>query len=235
MASFALVSDFDGTITRNDFYTLIAERYMGPDAMNVWDSYRAGKITHFEAMQWFFSHAPDDEDSLESLLRDVAPDPSLSECAEALSRAGWDLIIVSAGSSWYIDTILQRCRVQATVHSNPGRIIPGRGLVMDLPRNSPYFCPDVGIDKSAVMQSALGRYQRVAFAGDGPPDIAPSLIAYPDLRFARGFLADELLRRREPFRRFERWCDVVHALLRDVSDSGGNTVTRNRIPLGGAL
>ena len=73
MASFALVSDFDGTITRHDFYTLIAERYMGPDAMAIWDSDRGGKITHFEAMQSFFSNAPEDERSLEACSETCGP------------------------------------------------------------------------------------------------------------------------------------------------------------------
>ena len=128
MASFALVSDFDGTITRNDFYTLIAERYMGPDAMSLWDSYQAGKITHFEAMQMFFSHAPVDEPSLEY----SAPTMSsryrqLPACARLLETNGWDLIIVSAGCSWYIERILQRTGVAAIVHSNPGRNRTGQG------------------------------------------------------------------------------------------------------------
>ncbi len=217
MASFALVSDFDGTITHNDFYTLIAERYMGPHAMAIWDFYRGGKITHFEAMQSFFSNAPEDERSLEDLLKDVRPDPALAECAEALRRADWELIIVSAGSCWYIDLLLQRVNVQAVVHSNPGRIVPGRGLVLDLPKTSPFYCPDVGIDKSAVMRHALGNYQRVAFAGDGPPDVAPALLADHRDRFARGFLAQELLRRGERFRSFDRWCDMVNTLLSNDS------------------
>ena len=72
------------------------------------------------------------------------------------TRADWDLIIVSAGSSWYIDLLLQRANVQAVVHSNPGRIVPGRGLVLNMPKTSPFYCPDVGIDKSAVMRHALG-------------------------------------------------------------------------------
>ena len=227
MASFALVSDFDGTITRHDFYTLIAERYMSADAMAIWDSYRDGKITHFEAMQSFFSNAPEDERSLEDLLRDVQPDPALSECAEALTRADWDLIIVSAGSSWYIDLLLQRANVQAVVHSNPGRIVPGRGLVLNMPKTSPFYCPDVGVDKSAVMRHALGKYQRVAFAGDGPPDVAPSLLADHDHRFARGFLAQELLRRRERFRSFDRWREVVNTIL---STDLRRAETRRRAP-----
>jgi len=209
----ALVSDFDGTITRNDFYLLIAERYMGPEATEVWDSYRAGKITHFEAMQAFFSHAPDDEQSLESLLSDVHPDPHLRDSWQQLADHDWDLIIVSAGSSWYIDKILQRAGIPAAVHSNPGEIVPGRGLVMRPPVESQFYCPDVGVDKQAVVRDALARYDKVAFAGDGPPDIKPALLVSADRRFARGFLADELQRRGQMFNDFNAWSDIVASLV----------------------
>jgi 2-hydroxy-3-keto-5-methylthiopentenyl-1-phosphate phosphatase len=209
-----LVSDFDGTITGEDFYTLIAQRYMGPDAMDIWEDYRAGKITHFEAMQSFFSHAPGDETELNALLRDTKPDPRLGEAARKLREAGQDLIIVSAGSSWYIDRVLAEAGVQpTTVHANPGTIVAGRGLVLRWPKESRFFSPDVGIDKAAVVSDALRRYKRVAFAGDGPPDLSPSLLVPPDRRFARGFLAGELQRRSEGFIAYEKWADVVDSLL----------------------
>jgi 2-hydroxy-3-keto-5-methylthiopentenyl-1-phosphate phosphatase len=203
MNNYVLVSDFDGTITETDFYLLVAERYMGPDAMKIWDTYRAGEISHFDAMQAFFSHAPDDPAALDRLLQDVTPDPNFRQAVQQLEDRDWGLIIVSAGSSWYIDRILTRTGVHAVVHSNPGRIVPGRGLLMD----------DAGIDKSAIVKNALARYERVAFAGDGPPDVAPSRLVRSELRFARGFLAAELSRLGEPFRVYERWSEIVDWLI----------------------
>lgn len=213
MSRFCLVSDFDGTITGEDFYTLIAQRYMGPDAMSIWDEYRAGKITHFDAMQRFFSHAPNDEGQLATLLRDTQPDSRLGAAAHDLRNAGWDLIVVSAGSSWYIDRLLKEAGVQATtVHANPGAMESGRGLVLRMPRESRFFSPDVGIDKAAVVRDALERYERVAFAGDGPPDVAPALLVPSERRFARRFLAEELERRGEGFVAYKKWSDVVDSL-----------------------
>ena len=113
-----LITDFDGTVTERDFYLLILERYMDPGAMRIWEDYRAGKLTHFEAMQSFFSHAPADEAELEKLLRDTEPDPAFGSAARRLQDQGWDLIIVSAGSSWYIERILQTTGVKATVYSS---------------------------------------------------------------------------------------------------------------------
>lgn len=208
-----LITDFDGTITERDFYLLLVERYMEPDAMQIWDAYRAGKLTHFEAMQSFFSHTPTDEGQLATLLRDTQPDAQFAEAARALEEAGWDLTIVSAGCSWYIERILEATGVRATVHSNPGRIVPGKGLVMDLNAGAPFFDSDVGVDKAAVVRDALRRFPEVAFAGDGPPDVAPALLVRSDRRFARGFLAEELDRRGEGFVGYTAWHGVVDVLL----------------------
>jgi 2-hydroxy-3-keto-5-methylthiopentenyl-1-phosphate phosphatase len=222
MAHAALVSDFDGTITQNDFYLLIAERYMGGNPYDIWDRYRAGEVSHFDAMQSFFSHTPEDPALLDELLQDVAPDPRFADAVNLLNRNGWDLIIVSAGSSWYIDRILARQGVQAAVYANPGHIASGRGLVLESRIDSPFYCPDVGIDKQAVVKDALRRYESVAFAGDGPPDVAPSLLVPADQRFAKGYLAEELARRGEGFVAYEHWSEIVERLVTAVRINASN-------------
>ena len=40
-----LVSDFDGTMTRHDFYKLAIESLLSPDTPDYWAEYRAGAIT----------------------------------------------------------------------------------------------------------------------------------------------------------------------------------------------
>lgn len=212
----ALVSDFDGTITDFDVYALIADRYMPRDYPDYFAEYRAGRITHFEAMQAFFHFAPTEQQAWDRLLRDTKPDPQLADCVRRLDANGWDLIIVSAGSSWYIERVLARAGVSATVHSNPGGIEEGRGLVLRLPEDSPFFSPQTGIDKAGVVRAALNRYKKVAFAGEGPPDIEPALLVAPSLRFARRFLAQALDARGEPYQPYRTWSEVVEALLSRV-------------------
>jgi 2-hydroxy-3-keto-5-methylthiopentenyl-1-phosphate phosphatase len=203
----ALVSDFDGTITEKDFFAVVAERHMPKHVPDFFAMYRRKEITHVEAMQRFFNFTPDDPVILEQLLKDTNPDRNLQRATEDLHKAGWDLIIVSAGSSWYIERILSRIGVEhAQVHSNPGRIVPGEGLQLDdLTRD---------VDKAEFVRDAQTKYVQVAFAGDGPPDFEAALLVTPGLRFARRYLADELRQRGEPFRPFESWSrDVVGCLL----------------------
>ncbi len=208
-----LISDYDGTITNNDFYSLLAARYIPAGTRDYFADYRAGRMTHFDAMAAYFAFTPADAASLDELLAASEPEPQLAGSVERLQRAGWELIIVSAGSSWYIERVLQRAGVKAMVYSNPGRIEPGKGLVIErLPADSPFYSEDVGVDKAAVVRDALRRADTVAFAGDGPPDIHPALLVPPDLRFARGFLAEELRARNESFRPYNRWSEIAAQL-----------------------
>lgn len=83
---------------------------------------------------------------------------------------------------------------------------------MKPPLHSPFYTSATGIDKAAVVLHYLAQDIEVAFAGDGRPDLAPALLVLPEHRFARGWLAEELERIREPFVRFEHWGEIVDRL-----------------------
>jgi len=77
------------------------------------------------------------------------------------------------------------------------------------PERSGFFSPTKGVSKVAIVQDALNRSDRVAFAGDGRPDLRPALLVQPQLRFARGWLAEALSERGEKFHLFERWSQIA--------------------------
>jgi 2,3-diketo-5-methylthio-1-phosphopentane phosphatase len=207
------VSDYDGTITERDFYSLLAERYIPEGTPDYFAQYREGRITHFEAMAAYFAFAPAEEEQIEELLAASRVDPDLAGAAARLQRSGWELQVVSAGSSWYVERVLRRAGVQATVYSNPGRLERGRGLVLEkLDHSSPFHSASLGVDKAAIIRHALAVAETVAFAGDGLPDLQPALLVRPELRFARGFLADALRERGEGFRPFSRWSEIASEL-----------------------
>jgi 2-hydroxy-3-keto-5-methylthiopentenyl-1-phosphate phosphatase len=98
------------------------------------------------------------------------------------------------------------------LHANPGRFVAGQGLLMDLPRDSPYFSPTHGIDKAGIVRHHLAAGSVVAFAGDGFPDIDAARLVQPDLRFARGDLAQVLTSSGQQFRPFLVWSEIAQAL-----------------------
>ncbi len=209
-----LITDFDGTITERDFFAVLAERYIPGDAPDYFAEWRAGRMSHFEAMAAYFAYAPDDEAQMDAVLADCGVDPGLKQAYEKLTAAGWEVLVVSAGSAWYIERLLGRAGVAPKVYANSGRLEKGRGLVIaKLPADSPFYSEDVGVDKSAVVQDALGRSEEVAFAGDGPPDVLPAMLVSAERRFARGYLAEELNRRDERYHGYRRWSEIAEVLL----------------------
>ena len=214
MAHSILVSDFDGTITRFDFYRLVLERLISrdPQAVDPWTEYREGRLTHFDALNAVFQLASPGETGLREAVRAMEPDPGLAERVAALRSQGWDVVAASAGCRWYIDQLLREAGVAIEVHANPGAIVEGR-LVMERDTESLFYSFETGIDKAKVVRHAMTVARNVAFAGDGYPDLPAARLVVPSLRFATGALAQELERLGDDFRRFDRWADVADALI----------------------
>lgn len=211
-----LVSDFDGTMTRRDFYQVFRERYLPDDAPDFWTQYRAGQLTHFEALRDIFASASPGEAALLSITDEMGLDPALGESLERLRSAGWEVVVVSAGCEWYIRHLLKRANVHVECHANRGRVENGR-LIMELPTGSPYFSSETGIDKAGAVRRVIERGLTAAFAGDGYPDLEAALLVPEDLRFARGDLASALRSRMASFRDFDRWADVAEAISNEKS------------------
>lgn len=210
-----LVSDFDGTMTRHDFYRLVLDEVLPHDVHDYWTEYCAGTITHFEALQGYFAEIRAGEERILQILEKMELDPQLGAAMESLADAGWRVVVTSAGCGWYIQRLLGAAGVDLEVHSNPGRFESGRGLLMELPTDSAFFSPTIGVDKAGVVRNYLGRSRVVVFAGDGFPDVEAARLVEPRWRFARADLAAALRSEGLPFRPFERWSDVAAALLRE--------------------
>ena len=207
-----LVSDFDSTATRYDFFELVRKRWPFSPENDPWEKFVAGKKTHFEALAEIFVGIRTSEASLLELVDSMELDPDLAESVRTLQNRGWEIVIASAGCDWYIQRLLKKAGVSVSVYSNPGVFDPERGLQMSLPERSAFFSPTTGVNKLAIVQDALRRSDCVAFAGDGRPDLKPALMVEPHLRFARGWLAEALSERGEGFHPFERWSQIVDQL-----------------------
>jgi 2,3-diketo-5-methylthio-1-phosphopentane phosphatase len=208
-----LVTDFDGTMTDRDFYSLVVEQLLPLNIPDHWVDYRAGKITHFEALQKYFSAIRSDEASVLQLLSQMKLDPNLTTAIAELEECGWKIVVASAGCRWYIDKLLAAAGVSLEVHANPGRFESDRGLLMELPTSSPFFSRVHGIHKAGVVQHFIESGATVAFAGDGFPDIDAAKAVPADLRFARRDLADMLQRDGEAFKTYRAWSEIAGQLI----------------------
>lgn len=220
-----LVTDFDGTITAVDFYVLAVENLLTPADLAPWHAYAAGTITHFEAVRDIFLRIRAPESHVLALLQETRPDPELPRYVEALRRAGWGIVVASAGCDWYIDKILAQLGVVLDVHCNPGVYHEGGPLDMTLPLDDPFCSKEYGIDKSGIVRHYLDAGLPVVYAGNGPPDVAPSLLLPPSRRFARTELAEALTASGEGFRPFSVWSDVAKALLAEPLPAAARPVS----------
>lgn len=211
-----LVSDFDGTMTKFDFFDLARRDLPSAAEHDFWQDYVEGRITHFEALAGIFAAIRTDGPGIERVLAGMQLDPSLKDSVARLRAAGWEVVVASAGCDWYIRRLLAQAGVELDVHANPGVFAPETGLRLTLPIDSPYFKRETGIDKSAIVRTALAHDPDAVFAGDGRPDLAPASLVKPGCRFATGWLAHHLKMSGDGFRPFETWSQIVTALLEET-------------------
>jgi 2-hydroxy-3-keto-5-methylthiopentenyl-1-phosphate phosphatase len=210
-----LISDFDGTVTRYDFFDLVRKRWPFPPEDDPWEKYVGGQITHFQALAEIFAGIRTSEADLLELANSMELDPTFAKSARVLQDRHWEIVIASAGCDWYIRFLLNKASVSVSLYANPGVFDPERGLQMFLPERSLFFSPMTGVNKVEIVQDALNRSDRVAFAGDGRPDLEPALLVKPEMRFARGWLAEAFRERGEKFHPFERWSQIADQLQND--------------------
>lgn len=189
---YALVSDFDGTITEDDFFTLISRRYFNKEMLAPWREYLAGRETHFNALGAMFRQIRLPEAQLKKFIKKIHYDEGFVEAAALCKKKGIPVYIGSAGCDYYINVLIGREIEKYGIKLITNRSIYSKdtGLKMIAPRkNSPYYDEKIGISKRSIVKRLHDSGYKVIFAGDGPPDIEPAKFA--DVVFARKILLRE--------------------------------------------
>lgn len=217
LASQVLVTDFDGTMTAVDFFDVILDVVPTDTMPDYWGECVAGRLTHVEALHGIFQHAPRDPAVIEALLPKTKLDPQTPDAVRRLRERGWDVIVVSAGSQWYIDRILAPIANEVRIIANPGDFSSEAGLSMTWPaRTAPWYSAHFGVDKAAIIRTLQQRgVKRIAFAGDGRPDLAAARLVESKILFAKTWLAEMLNAENIGYRSFEHWSEIADRLLAD--------------------
>jgi len=185
----ALVSDFDGTISGDDFFYYITEKYLTPADMAPWESYLQGNKTHFGALQEIFAKLRVPEKNLQAFIRQIHLDPAFADVADFCHEQSLPLYICSAGCSYYINLLIGEIisKYNIKLIANHATYSPENGLIMTPPpTESLYYDANTGISKRKVVEvlQQLGYF--VIYCGDGLPDFEAAQIA--DKVFARKVL-----------------------------------------------
>lgn len=210
MKDFVFVSDFDGTLTEKDFYRMISDSYLLEESKPLYEDWRNKKIKDIEYLGYVFSNMKRTSGEIDEDILNISLDPFAKEFIENIRAANGDFIIVSAGTSYYIDKVLLKHNIEGvTLYSNKG-IFKDNGIHFDLDEKSEFYSDIYGIDKLLVVKKLKESYKKVFYAGDSAPDLSPALIA--DVVFARGKLIEMLRKENKEFIEFNNFSEIWEKL-----------------------
>ena len=94
----ALVSDFDGTISDDDFFNYVSRRWLGEKALDPWREYTEGKKTHFEALREIFASLRVEQPAFDDFIREIKIDPGFFTVADYCRRRDIPVYVCSAAA-----------------------------------------------------------------------------------------------------------------------------------------
>ncbi len=206
MKNFAFISDFDGTLTEKDFYKIIMDEYLKDECSEMYKEWRNKRIKDVEYLGYVFKNIRRSEEKIDEDIMKISIDPCAKEFINNIKLSGGDFIVISAGTSYYIDKVFEKNGIDGVeIYSNKG-VFKDNGIHFDLDENSDFYSDIYGIDKYKVVKKLKEKYDKVFYAGDSEPDLKPALIA--DVVFAKGFLVELLEKENKKFIKFESFSEV---------------------------
>jgi 2,3-diketo-5-methylthio-1-phosphopentane phosphatase len=192
----AFVSDFDGTISKQDFYIVMMDKYF-PEGRELFKKWKAGELKDIDFLGTVFKSINQEEERIIEDTLSIPIDEYVPDFIKKVQENGADFYILSAGTDYYINHILKKYGVtNVKVFSNEGHYRE-KNVHMNIDKNQWHYSERYGIDKSKVIQKLREEYETVYFIGDSEPDSHPAVHA--DLTFAKNGLQDMLSEKKVPF------------------------------------
>ncbi len=206
----AVLTDFDGTITRTDVAEAILDEFAPAEWWEIEESHRARKIGTREAMvRQFALLRAKQTDLLEFVDRTVAMDETFRAFVTFCADRGFLLEIVSEGLDFYVRHLLRKWEIDVPVRTN--RTVFDEGHVrIEYPWADP-TCTLCGTCKLLRLFQLRAQGYRTAYVGDGHSDLCPAIEA--DLVFAKAELAQLCREEQIEFVPFDRFSDVQARLV----------------------
>ena len=196
MKKWAFVSDFDGTISKKDFYWLVIDTYY-PEGEPLYKKWKAGEMQDIDFLSQVFQSIDQHEEQIIQDILSLPIDEHVPSFIRKVQESGGDFYILSAGTDYYIHHILEHYGIQdVPVFSNKG-YYENKNVHLSIDENHKHYSRRYGIDKSKVIAELKETYDLVYFAGDSEPDSHPAKVA--DLTFAKDALQELLKDKNVPF------------------------------------
>ena len=185
---YRIYCDFDATVTENDVWHKLFERFGKPEAFTIWKEFGRGKITAAQCIEFACSTVSGaDPNELLTLFESQPLRAGFAEFAAFCKSNSIDLRIVSDGFSGYIRPILKINNLDLPYHANDIEPTESGTVSIDF-RNGRESCRACAACKCGDIITTSGDEDTIVYVGDGYSDVCPVKIA--DVVFAR----DTLLR-----------------------------------------
>ncbi|MCT8138298.1 MtnX-like HAD-IB family phosphatase [Anaerobacillus sp. CMMVII] len=210
MKKWAFVSDFDGTISKQDFYWLVIEKYF-PDGQELFHKWKRAELLDIDFLSKVFSSINQNEEQIIADILSIPIDEHVPSFIKKVQENNGDFYVLSAGTDYYIHHILKKHGIEnVTVFSNEG-FFREQNVHMNIDENHPHYSKRYGIDKSKVILELKDQYTHIYFSGDSEPDSHPA--AFADITFAKDALQDILKEKNIPFVAVDTFKEIELYLL----------------------
>jgi 2,3-diketo-5-methylthio-1-phosphopentane phosphatase len=186
MKPYIFVTDFDGTLTKKDFYKILIDRYLPELGKRLYTEWKQNKIKDVDFLGEIFKSANRSENEFFEDIKSIEMDDYFEKFVCEIKNSGGDFLILSAGTSYYIEKLFEYKGIKnIKIISNKGKY-ENRGIHLLVDKESEFYSEVYGINKASVIKYLKQQYSKVYFAGDSGPDVEASKLA--DIPFATGKL-----------------------------------------------
>lgn len=208
---FAILTDFDGTISQFDVADFIYQHFAAC-GMFFAEQWAQGLISTREEVLQTYATVSASQAEIASALVTVPIDPTFHNLVNLTRERGIQLVIVSDGMDWVIETVLAAHGISGLpLYANHIHFENGRPEI-----TFPWWddlCPMDGVCKPQILHRFRETGQRIVYIGDGRSDQLAA--AHADLVFAKPALAAYCRQQNIAAREFNSFAEICAWLESD--------------------
>ena len=167
-----IVSDFDGTITKQDTLSTFLKTYADVEWLELEAMWERGDIGSAECLTKQFNLVPNiSPEMIEEFLDTIQIDEHFKEYNEIRLKNNIDFVILSDSIDYFIKKILQKSNIKnVEVISNHGEFQNGE-FIITYPNKNPLCKKVSGTCKCNTVKNLRTKYKQIYYVGDGTSDI----------------------------------------------------------------
>lgn len=214
-----VVSDFDGTISTRDISYEMLLKFSDGGWRDIDEKYIKGEIGSKEAFTEILKRVNATKSELIDYIDELASsraiiDPHFLDFYSYTKERGIDLVIVSDGFAFYINTLLSRVGLDdIPIYANDIVEDEDGNLVPVFPHHNDE-CNKCGTCKTSIVTSLKEEHDYIIYIGDGYSDTCASKEV--DTLFARGFLKNHAAKERIPYIYFRGFGDILTEFEKEI-------------------